>query len=325
VPELGELAAPVQELLERSLGALEGPVVPLQGGITNRNLRVTLGGEDYVVRLCGKDTSVLGIDRQAEVLATRAAHALGVAPEVVLYLPEHDCLVTRFVPGLVATSDELRRSPLLSRVATALRAFHNGPSLPASFNAFRLGELYRDETVARGGTVPPLFVAAKAVADRIEGALTDPEHDPVPCHNDFLTANFLLGTGGGVTILDWEYAGMGDRYFDLGNLSVNNDFSDDDGVRLLEAYWAQPATERRIAALRLMRLMSDYREGAWGMVQGALSELEFDYAAYADKHFARLLSAASDPRLGAWLDAASDVQRPGGARSASDPQQRGGR
>jgi thiamine kinase-like enzyme len=311
LPELAEIAAPVQELLERSLGPLEGPVVPLQGGITNRNLRVRLGGEEYVVRLCGKDTSVLGIDRQAEVLATRAAHALGVAPEVVLYLPEHDCVVTRFVSGREATAEELRRAPLLSRVATALHAFHGSPSLPVEFNAFRLGELYRDETVARGGTVPARFVAAKAVADRIEGALTDPEHDPVSCHNDLLTANFLLGAGGGVTILDWEYAGIGDRYFDLGNFSVNNDFSDDDDIRLLESYWAEPATERRIAALRLMRLMSDYREGAWGMVQGALSELEFDYAAYADKHFARLLSAASDPELRRWLDAASDVQQPG--------------
>lgn len=305
MPKLEQIAAPIQELLERSLGPLEGPFVPLQGGITNRNLRVTLGGEEYVVRLCGKDTSVLGIDRQAEVLATRTAHALGVAPEVVLYLPEHGCVVTRFVSGRVANAAELRRSPLLSRVATALRAFHDGPTLPVEFNAFRLGELYRDETVARGGTVPARFVAAKAVADRIEGALTDPEHDPVPCHNDLLTANFLLGADDGVTILDWEYAGIGDRYFDLGNFSVNNGLSDDDDVRLLETYWAQPATERRIAALRLMRLMSDYREGAWGMVQGALSELDFDYAGYADKHFARLLSAASDPQLGRWLDAAS--------------------
>jgi thiamine kinase-like enzyme len=303
--ELEEIAVPIQNLLERSLGPLEGPVVPLQGGITNRNLRVTLGGEEYVVRLCGKDTSVLGIDRRAEVLATRTAHALGVAPEVVLYLPEHGCVVTRFVSGREATAEELRRSPLRSRVATALRAFHQGPSLPVEFNAVRLGELYRDETVARGGTVPGRFIAAKAVADRIEGALTDPEHDPVPCHNDLLTANFLLGADDGVTILDWEYAGIGDRYFDLGNFSVNNGLSDEDDVRLLGAYWAQPATERRIAALRLMRLMSDYREGAWGMVQGALSELEFDYAAYADRHFVRLLSAASDPQLGRWLDAAS--------------------
>ncbi len=291
--------------LEQSLGALEGAVLTLQGGITNRNLLVRLGGEQYVVRFWGKDTSVLGIDREAEVQAARAAHALGVAPEVALYLPEECCLVTRFVPGREATAAELREPELLAQVASALRAFHSGAPLPVEFNAFRLGEAYRDQTLARGGTVPPQFAEAKAVADRIEGALTDPEHDSVPCHNDMLTANFLIGAGGGMTLLDWEYAGIGDRYFDLGNFSVNNELSEADDLRLLEAYWQQPASARRIAALRLMRMMSDYREATWGMVQRVLSGLDFDYAAYADRHFGRMLTEASDPRLERWLDAAA--------------------
>jgi thiamine kinase-like enzyme len=299
-----ELVA-VQAILEGLLGAAEGPALVLDGGITNRNFRLRLGGEDYVVRLSGKDTSVLGIDRLAEVEATRAAHGLGVAPDVALYLPEHECLVTTFVHARLATAEELRRPPLLTQVAQALRAFHAGRSLPAVFDAFRLGELYRDETLARGGAVPAAFDEAKAVADRIEAALSGPEHDPVPCHNDMLTANFLVRPDGSVAIVDWEYAGMGDRYFDLGNLSVNNGFRDDDDRALLEAYWQEPPTERRLAALRLMRIMSDYREATWGVVQGVLSELDFDYAAYADEHFARLLEAASDPRLERWLDAAS--------------------
>ena len=58
----------------------------LDGGITNRNVRVRLGGRDYVLRLCGKDTEVLSIDRDTELLAQRAAHAAGVAPGVVARL-----------------------------------------------------------------------------------------------------------------------------------------------------------------------------------------------------------------------------------------------
>jgi thiamine kinase-like enzyme len=291
--------------LERMLGPVEGPVVSLEGGITNRNLRARLGGGDYVVRLCGKDTAVLGIDREAEVAATRAAHALNLAPELVLYLPERHCLVTRFVAGRPAQAAALRQPPLLSRVAQALRAFHAGAELCASFSPFRLGELYARETLARGGTIPAEFQEASSLADRIEPVLTDGEHQPVPCHNDLLASNFLTREDGGVTIIDWEYAAMGDRYFDLGNLAVNNEFSESDELRLLEAYWREPPTTRQIASLRLMRMMSDYREATWGMIQGALSELDFDYMAYAEKHFRRLLAAAADPRLEGWLDAAS--------------------
>lgn len=301
----GMLAGAIRETLERELGSIEGPVVALEGGITNRNLRVRLGGEEYVVRLSGKNTSVLGIDRHAEVEATRAAHALGIGPDVALYLPEHECVVTSFVSARPATAQELRHPTLLSRVADALRAFHQGPALPTSFDAFRLCELYRAETLARGGAVPAAFAEARALADRIKAALTHPEHQPVPCHNDLLTANFLVLADGRITIVDWEYAGMGDRYFDLGNLSVNNGFGEYDDRLLLEAYWREPATERRLAALRLMQIISDYREAAWGMIQSVVSELDFNYTAYVEKHLGRLLEAASDPRLERWLDAAS--------------------
>ncbi len=296
------LPTDLMQTLERALGPLTGSPVALDGGITNRNLQMCFGGALYVVRLCGKDTGRLGIDRDSEVSATRSAHALGIAPEVVLFLPEQECVVTRWLAGSDATAEQVRSR--LAEVAHALRAFHGGPPLPARFDAFHLGRSYRDETLDRGGTVPAGFEEAMAVAARIEAALRHPEHTPVPCHNDLLTANFLL-TPEGVRIVDWEYAGMGDRYFDLGNLAVNNELDEGDGCRLLEAYWGEPPSERRVAALALMRIVSDYREAAWGMVQGVLSELDFDYAEYARRHLDRLLENASDPRLERWLDAAS--------------------
>jgi thiamine kinase-like enzyme len=302
----GLMSDEVSEALEHLLGPIEGTPEALEGGITNRNLKVRAGGSDYVVRLCGKDTDLLGIDRAAELQATRAAHALGIGPEVVLLLPEYQCVVTRWVEGRQLTAAELRQPEVLGSVARALRSFHDsGPQLPASFDAFRLGESYREQTLERGGLVPGAFSRAQELMARIEVALRGPDHEPVACHNDLLTANFLLRGDGSLAIVDWEYAGMGDRYFDLGNLAVNNELSEDDGAGLLAAYWGEPPSERRLAALALMRLVSDYREGAWGMVQTQLSELDFDYVGYADKHLGRLLSAAEDPRLQRWLDAAS--------------------
>jgi thiamine kinase-like enzyme len=296
----------VTEALEHLLGPIEGRPEPLAGGITNRNLKVRAGGSDYVVRLCGKDTDLLGIDRAAELQATRAAYGLGIAPEPVLQLVEPQVLVTRWIEGRVASDSELREPRLLSQVARALRSFHeSGATLPVEFDAFRLGEEYRGQTLARGGSVPEAFETARALMARIEAALHGAEHAVVPCHNDLLTANFLLRVDGSLAIVDWEYSGMGDRYFDLGNLAVNNGLSEDDGARLLEAYWGEPPSERRLAALALMRLVSDYREGGWGMVQTRLSELDFDYTAYRDKHLGRLLQAAEDPRLERWLDAAA--------------------
>jgi thiamine kinase-like enzyme len=287
--------------LEPWIGAAEGAPEPLGGGITNRNFRLRAGGHDVVVRLPGKDTELLGIDRAAERDATRAAAAAGVGPEVVAFLADPPCLVTRFIHGRPLTVEQLRAPPLLDEVAAALRTIHDGPPLPVAFDAFAVVDAYHVTARAHGAHVPEIYGELIAGAQAIHAALSGPEHAPVPCHNDLLTANFLHD-GERVRIVDWEYAGMGDRYFDLGNLSVNNGFAEADDERLLAAYWREPCTPRRFAALRLMRIMSDFREGMWGVVQTAISALDFDFAAYADEHLARVAAGLADARVAAWLE-----------------------
>ncbi len=130
-----------------------------------------------------------------------------------------------------------------------------------------------------------------------------PEHDPVLCHDDLLAANFLRSADG-IRIVDWEYAGMGDRYFDLGNFAVNNELGADEEASLLEAYFGEEATPERLAALRLMRFMSDFREAMWGVLQGTLSDLDFDFANYAAEHFGRMRKTAEDPSFKIWLEEA---------------------
>jgi thiamine kinase-like enzyme len=105
-------------------------------------------------------------------------------------------------------------------------------------------------------------------------------------------------------LIDWEYAGMGDRWFDLGNFAVNNELDDDQGDLLLEAYFGEPPDERKRATLKLFRFMSDFREGMWGVVQAGVSELDFDFRDYAQKHFDRLETARTDPRFDGWIEEA---------------------
>jgi aminoglycoside phosphotransferase (APT) family kinase protein len=262
------------------------PPIALDGGWTNHNFRVG----DVVVRLPGAGTDVLGIDRVAERAATEAAARVGVGPEVVAFT--RGCLVTRFIPG--APFDIRER---LGAVAEALRRVHGCSPIPSTFSGFRIVEAYAEAA----GTEPPAF--ASDLATRIEAALTDPEHAPVPCHNDLIAANFLWD-GERVRIVDWEYAGMGDRYFDLGNLAVNNELSAADEHALLEAYFGD-ATPRRLAALRLQKLMSDLREAMWGVLQARVSSLDFDFDAYATQHFDRLRATAEREPVDEWLSDAA--------------------
>src|SRR5688572_1661753 len=113
IPELTEVVARVSALL----GPREGAVVQLDGGITNRNFRVRFGGTDYVLRLPGKRTDLLKIDRETECAATKVAAELGFAPRVVTLLDEPPCLVTTFVTGESAEAGDMRSPDAIARVA----------------------------------------------------------------------------------------------------------------------------------------------------------------------------------------------------------------
>ncbi len=298
MPELTEAVARLSALL----GPRQGGVLTLEGGITNRNFRVNFGGTDYVVRLPGKDTELLGISREAERLATRQAAELKLGPKVATMLDQPPCLVTCFVESRDVTAAELREPDCLDEIGRGLRSFHrSGLELPTDFYASEIVSDYEEVTRSRGGTLPDGFRDARDWARKVVKAVRrHPDHQPLPCHNDLLTANFLHN-GERLVIVDWEYAGMGDPFFDLGNFAVNNELGDADEGRLLEAYFGEPATPRRSAALKLFRFMSDLREAMWGVVQTTVSELDFDFGAYADKHFRRLAEASGDERFRGWV------------------------
>ncbi len=303
-PPDSQLVAIVQQLA-RTLGESDGDPQPLDGGITNRNYRARFAGTDYVIRVPGKDTSLLEIDRGAEKIANERAARVGIAPPVAAMLDEPQAIVTVFVAGEGMEAADLREPAAMTEVARSLRAIHDlGEPLPTDFDSFRVVETYAETAKGRGGRLPDAYDEALRRARTIEAALSGPEHAPVPCHNDLLAANFIRGKQ--LWIVDWEYAGMGDRYFDLANFAVNNDLDEAGELTLLESYFGEDADARRVATLRLMKFMSDFREAMWGVVQTVVSELDFDFVDYADTHFKRMLETAANPDFDRWLQEASE-------------------
>jgi len=274
---------------------VELTVAPLGGGITNRNFRVVAGGQAFVLRIGGNATGKLGIDREVEHAASLLASAVGIGPEVIAFLRPEGYLVTRFVEGLPVAPELVRTPAVLARIAAALRRFHQGTPIPGSFSAFQVVERYAGLAQELAAPLPTVFAPFLEQARRMEAALYPLGKDEavaVPCHNDLLNANFLRDAVQ-LWILDWEYAGMGDRYFDLGNLSANHQFSEREDHALLAAYFDLSAPDpARFARLRLMRGMSLFREAMWGVAQQGLSNIDFDFAGYSERHF-RL--------LGKWL------------------------
>ena len=276
------------EAVERLWPGRQARVTALSGGITNHNFRVDVEGDSFVLRMGGAETELLGIDRRTEREANHRAFEVGIAPHVVGFAEPEGWLVTRFIRGRPISLDEMHSPRTIRRVASALRRFHDAAPIPGAFDSHAVVVDYRREAEAHGVTIPEAYAPAIERSERIRAA-RGPQSS-VPCHNDLLNANFL--DDGAIKIVDWEYAGMGDRFFDLANLSVNNEFGADEDRELMSAYFGTVRDED-LASLQQMKFMSDFREAMWGVLQSGISELDMDFNAYAAKHFERMFTHAT--------------------------------
>ena len=179
------------------------------------------------------------------------------------------------------------------RVLFSIVDITTGRQGPGRFRDIKLGEFpFHPETTAR-------------IAGRVIPAWDEMIRLALHAHSTLPRIPFigwdLVDTPDGIRIVDWEYAGMGNRWFDLGNFAVNNELAPAEEEALLTAYLGAPPAAADLAALRLMRLMSDFREAMWGVVQRAISDLDVDFDDYATKHFDRLLAAIDDDDFEALL------------------------
>jgi thiamine kinase-like enzyme len=271
----------------------------LQGGITNHNYRVDVDGKSFVLRISGDKTELLGINRDHEYRTQVTASELGIAPEAIYFDEENGYLVTRFIEGHHLPLEEMRQPKNLQRVVDTLHNIHALPTFPGTFSAFQVVREYAETAKQYNVTFPQNFKWLFHQMKEAEAALSNRPLIPRPCHNDLLNGNFLLGDK--LYILDWEYAGMGDVFFDLANFSNNHELSDHESRFLLDCYFER-LTPRHEAHLNIMRIMSDFREAMWGLVQIGISNIDFDFRAYADKHFDRLTQNILNPNWEQWLN-----------------------
>ena len=280
-------------------GASDLKVTPLSGGITNRNYRINVGGEAFVLRIAGADTELLGINRAYEYEANLAAGRLGIAPQVYYFIQPEGYLVTRFIIGRPIPPDEICLPENIRRVAEAVRKIHCMPEIPGSFNAFNIIREYFNIARRYHAAFPLNYDWLMECLQSAEEALLAYTHRPCPCHNDLLNGNFL--TNGQLYILDWEYAGMGDLFFDLANFSDHHKLTDEQDRWLLKCYFNEEATPDHWAHLKIMKIISDLREATWGLVQVCISKLDFDFREYADSFFGRIFDNFQKSKWNEWL------------------------
>lgn len=255
-------------------------VAQLHGGLTNVNYLLRTSTGDVVARLSSPDASLLAIDRDIEEHNARAAFHSGVAPEVLDRLLDPPVLVVRYVPSTTLDADAVASGRYTDEIARSLRTLHHGPAFRSRFDMFDIGARYLQLALDRGLDLPPRYLEHRDTIGRIRGALAGHPEPLVSCHNDLLAENFLWD-GTSVHIIDFEYSGMNEPSFELGNLAAESSVTDPVLDELIAAYWQvatdHPLVVHKRARAQLWGLVAQYGWTLWALISEAINPLDFDF------------------------------------------------
>src|SRR5215470_9040722 len=271
-------------------------------GLTNRNYKITTPTDRYVLRIPGEKTGDY-INRTVEGHNARAAAAAGVNAEVLFFDDSDGLMLCRFLDGCITMSPALFRSRAgaPARGAEALRRMHrSGQTFQFRFELFGMIDEYLKLLAKLGAALPEGYHAVVGEAGTVRDALDRHPAALAPCHCDPLSENFL-DDGTRMWVVDWEYSGMNDPIWDLGDMSVEAGLEEDGDRAMMAAYCDGPVPPALWGRMMIYKAMCDLLWTLWGLIQHANKNPVDDFWAYALRRFERCKALMGSPEFGAHL------------------------
>lgn len=274
------------------------------GGMTNLVHRVDVAGRSVIVRIPGEGTEEY-IDRSVEAHNSRAAARAGVSPKVVFADPATGLMITETVPDIETMTPDLfaSRAGSPARAGAALAKLHNsGETFEFRFELFSMIDDYLKHLSTKDVDLPDGYHDVVAAAEPVKAALQAADLPLGPCHCDPLCENFL-DDGSVMWIVDWEYSGMNDPLWDVGDLSVEAGMNADQDAELMRAYFGREPTAAETGRMVIYKAMCDLLWTLWGLIQHADDNPAEDFWAYATGRFERCKKLMQDPVFQDHVDA----------------------
>ena len=303
---MGDATTEAERALEqavRRVPAWQGIALAYQavgGGITNSNWRVDTDRDSFFVKIPGRGTEMF-IDRAVALDASRKAYQVGIGPAVYDWLAADGVEIAAFVSdrrtcGLTDFHD----AEIAASVVDAYRIFHAAPALSLTKTVFDMIDEHVGQVRALDGWQPPDIAWLHQQVDLARDAMTASGLDLVPCFNDPMPGNFLVGQDKSVMLIDFEYATNNDRYYDLGAWFGEMFFSPEQEMAMVDRYIGR-RDPGALARITVYKALADIKWATWSMVQERISAVDFDYRKYGVWKYMRARNVIHDPRWPEWL------------------------
>ncbi|MHA1189111.1 MAG: phosphotransferase [Alphaproteobacteria bacterium] len=274
------------------------------GGLTNNVHKVETPEGGVIVRIPGAGTEDY-IDRAVEAHNAQVAADTGVSAQVIYSDPTTGLMISREIENIVTMTPALfgERDGAPARAALAFKALHASEKrFKFRFELFDMIEDYLKILDGKQVDLPDGYHDVVKAAEPVKAALAASPLPLAPCHCDPLCENFL-DDGARMWIVDWEYSGMNDPYWDLGDLSVEAGFTAAQDTEMMTAYCDGAPAEAQMARMIIYKAMCDLLWTLWGLIQLADDNPAEDFWAYATGRFARCQALMNDPAFARHLAA----------------------
>ena len=260
----------------------------LKGGITNKLYRVHSEKGDVTVRIYGDKTEIF-INRDIEVETMKRVAKIGISPRLVKYMPEHRVTIVEFIPGCVLKNSDFLNEELYEKIVRPIRKIHqSGVVFPHIFNPLtKVKEMYKILNSLEISYPEFDIVSVINNLEKISKIINIPESKFTASHNDLLADNFVMIENGNkgkyhepMYLIDWEYAGMAPRYYDLADMFQEILVPRNVEKEIVEHYCEGNEFEKTLYLLDLFKPFPDIYWFLWSMIQHNISKIKFDFYNY---------------------------------------------
>ena len=273
-------------------------VNPINSGITNINFEVTVGNKIFFLSMPDSNSKLLNIDYKNKYYNNKICGEINISPRVIYFIESENLLVTEFIRSKASSLAMFQSSKEIKQLVKSIKLLHNANPFLKNFNM--LSQISYYQNILKKDYMPQKLNRYVNNIKSLKNKLYLPNHKLVPCHNDLLAEN-IINKNNQIFIIDFDYSGNNDTCFELGNLSVEMEYDDEQINNLVKSYYGR-IDEDIISRVNLQGIVSDIGWSLWSYVQVKNSNLDFDYNAHAIYRLEKAINKMESKEYELWIN-----------------------
>ena len=272
-------------------------VDPINRGITNINFKVNVDKRVFFLSMPDSDSELLNIDYRNKYYNNKICGDIKISPRVVHFIESDNLLVTEFIKSKTTSLTKFQSSKEIKQLVKKIKLLHNAKPFLRNFNMLSQISYYKN--ILKEEYLPKELFKYVNKIETLKQKLYLTKDNLVPCHNDLIAEN-IIKKDNQIYIVDFDYSGNNDPCFELGNLSVEMEYDDEQINKLVRSYYGE-INENIISKVYLQGVVSDIGWSLWSYVQAKISNNNFDYSMHGLNRLERVINKMESKEYELWI------------------------